>query len=89
VSPVKYELGFYIPEDDILHSHRREDIKTYILYEDSSVVMSQYDSSFGLCGLSAKLHPTFSYFFCIDITRNRDPFLSQALMHLGDNFRTV
>jgi hypothetical protein len=21
---VKYELGFYIPEDDILHSHRRE-----------------------------------------------------------------
>jgi hypothetical protein len=21
VSPVKYELGFYIPEDDILHSH--------------------------------------------------------------------
>jgi hypothetical protein len=24
VSPVRYELGFYIPEDDILHSHRRE-----------------------------------------------------------------
>jgi hypothetical protein len=24
VSPVKYELGFYIPEDDILHSHCRE-----------------------------------------------------------------
>jgi hypothetical protein len=22
VSPVKYEQGFYIPEDDILHSHR-------------------------------------------------------------------
>jgi hypothetical protein len=20
---MKYELGFYIPEDDILHSHRR------------------------------------------------------------------
>jgi hypothetical protein len=27
VSPVKYELGFYIPEDDILHSHRREDLR--------------------------------------------------------------
>jgi hypothetical protein len=26
VIPVKYELGFYIPEDDILHSHRRESI---------------------------------------------------------------
>jgi hypothetical protein len=29
VSPVKYELGFYIPEDDILHSHRCEDHKSY------------------------------------------------------------
>jgi hypothetical protein len=26
VSPVKYELGFYIPEDDILHSYRRENL---------------------------------------------------------------
>jgi hypothetical protein len=25
-----YELGFYIPEDGILHSHRREDLKSYI-----------------------------------------------------------
>jgi hypothetical protein len=24
VSPVRYELGFYIPEDGILHSHCRE-----------------------------------------------------------------
>jgi hypothetical protein len=24
VSPVKYELDFYIPEDGILHSDRRE-----------------------------------------------------------------
>jgi hypothetical protein len=30
VSPVKYELGFYIPEDGILHSHRRENLKSYI-----------------------------------------------------------
>jgi hypothetical protein len=28
---VKYELGFYIPADDILHSHRRENLKSYIL----------------------------------------------------------
>jgi hypothetical protein len=26
---VKYELGFYIPED-ILHSHRHENLKSYI-----------------------------------------------------------
>jgi hypothetical protein len=30
VSPVKYELGFYIPEDDILHSHRRENLKSFM-----------------------------------------------------------
>jgi hypothetical protein len=27
---VKYELGFYIPEDDILHSHRQENLTPYI-----------------------------------------------------------
>jgi hypothetical protein len=29
VYPVKYEQGFYIPEDDILHSHRCEILKSY------------------------------------------------------------
>jgi hypothetical protein len=29
VSPVKYELGFYIPEDGILNSHCRENLKSY------------------------------------------------------------
>jgi hypothetical protein len=29
MSPMRYELGFYIPEDDILHSHRRENLKSY------------------------------------------------------------
>jgi hypothetical protein len=31
MSPVKYELGFYIPEDDILHSHCCENLKSDIL----------------------------------------------------------
>jgi hypothetical protein len=30
VSPVKYEMCFYFPEDDILHSHSCENFKTYI-----------------------------------------------------------
>jgi hypothetical protein len=30
VSPVRYELVFYIPEDHILHSHCRENLKSYI-----------------------------------------------------------
>jgi hypothetical protein len=29
MSSVKYELGSYIPEDGILHSHRRENFKSY------------------------------------------------------------
>jgi hypothetical protein len=29
VFSVKYELVCYIPEDDILHSHGREDLKSY------------------------------------------------------------
>jgi hypothetical protein len=37
VSPVKYELGLYIPEDDILHSHRRENLKSY-----NAVIALQY-----------------------------------------------
>jgi hypothetical protein len=29
MSPVRYELGFYIPEDGILHSHRRKPQNLY------------------------------------------------------------
>jgi hypothetical protein len=31
VSPVKYKLGFYIPEDGIFHSHRRKALKYYTI----------------------------------------------------------
>jgi hypothetical protein len=30
MSPVKYVLGFYIPEDNILHNDRPENFKSYI-----------------------------------------------------------
>jgi hypothetical protein len=30
VFPVKYELGFYIPDDGVLHSHRLENLNSYI-----------------------------------------------------------
>jgi hypothetical protein len=45
VSPVKYELGFYIPEDDILHSHRRENLKSYILRQMFTKVPGETDVS--------------------------------------------
>jgi hypothetical protein len=31
VSPVRYELGFYIPEDGILLSHGRGNLKSHIM----------------------------------------------------------
>jgi hypothetical protein len=31
VSLVRYKLGFYIPEDDILYSHHHENSKSYIV----------------------------------------------------------
>jgi hypothetical protein len=30
MNPVRYELGFYIPENGILYSHRRENLKFVI-----------------------------------------------------------
>jgi hypothetical protein len=49
VSPVRYELGFYIPEDGILHSHRREIFKSYTCNVFGSILRLQeatanYDS---------------------------------------------
>jgi hypothetical protein len=32
MSPVRYELGFFISEDDIPHSHRRENLKSDKFY---------------------------------------------------------
>jgi hypothetical protein len=37
MSPVRYELGFYIAEDDILHSHLHEHLKFYIALTGSAL----------------------------------------------------
>jgi hypothetical protein len=36
--PVRYELGFYIPEDGILHSHRRENLKSFTEISDLKIM---------------------------------------------------
>jgi hypothetical protein len=52
VFAVKYELGFYIPEDGILHSHRREHLKFYIalagraLYQRRNMSPVKYELGF-------------------------------------------
>jgi hypothetical protein len=47
---VRYGLGFYIPEDDILHSHRRENLKSSF---DIELVGSQHEAQ--LTGLIAMM----------------------------------
>jgi hypothetical protein len=42
VSPVKYKLGFYIPEDDILHSRRCENHKSYTTVVNVRSLSSHY-----------------------------------------------
>jgi hypothetical protein len=37
---VKYELGSYIPEDGILHSHRRENLRSYDFRSFFTVALS-------------------------------------------------
>jgi hypothetical protein len=50
VSPVKYELGFYIPEDDILRSHCCESLKCYIArFVATCVFPRQKRFQFPLC----------------------------------------
>jgi hypothetical protein len=44
VSPVKYEQAFYIPED-ILHSHRRENLKSYKYFCISAYCVSAEQNS--------------------------------------------
>jgi hypothetical protein len=43
VSPVKYKLGFYIPEDDILHSHSLENLKSYRVQSVLTMLCSTQD----------------------------------------------
>jgi hypothetical protein len=55
VSPVKYELGFYIPEDDILHSHCRENLRSYLIslvFNDSKMTGSVYTSVIIFVGMT-------------------------------------
>jgi hypothetical protein len=43
VFPVRYELGFYIPEDGSLHTHRRENLKCLLNDDFSNGLYSNLD----------------------------------------------
>jgi hypothetical protein len=60
MSPVRYELGFYIPEDDVLHSHRRDNLKPYTLSDlvkfTENLFCKATSVIFSSRQVSAKLH---------------------------------
>jgi hypothetical protein len=85
VSPVKYEPGFYIPEDDIVHSHRRENLKSYItltgcaLQRRSNVSPVRYELGFYIpkdaildSHRRRPLKPCTPYTFCKPVTLTHD-----------------
>jgi hypothetical protein len=41
--PVKYELGSYSPEDHILHSPRRGNLKSYVVFQESKRNWVEYN----------------------------------------------
>jgi hypothetical protein len=63
VSPVKYELGFYIPEDDILHSHRRENFKSLKFTASSNLSQSPiiFNSTLGRTSLYILCFTVYEY----------------------------
>jgi hypothetical protein len=64
VSPVKYELGLYIPGDAIPHSHRRENLKSYMgmqyVYRAQSSEKT-YDANSGMTEMRAAI---LSWYHC-------------------------
>jgi hypothetical protein len=46
VFPVRYELGFYTPEDDVLHSHRRQILNSYKSLHVTSLLV--FDSMYSI-----------------------------------------
>jgi hypothetical protein len=51
VSPVRYELGFCIPEDDILRSHSHKSVRVLSRRSQSVGTDLQYSSRILLCEL--------------------------------------
>jgi hypothetical protein len=74
VSPVKYELDSYIPDDDILHSHCSDNFKCYLFFpfavRDRESVVSWIRQIFFAV---AQLHRSCSVFPCSRVARYTKP----------------
>jgi hypothetical protein len=98
MSPVRYELGSYILVGDILHSHRRENLKSYIalagwaLYWRRNVSPVRYELGFYILEgdiLHSHRHGNLkSYAASLQIVLNLNMGNPQALLiQRIDNYR--
>jgi hypothetical protein len=78
VSPVKYELGIYIPED-ILQSHRCENLKSY------SVIMRSVIPWAWRQVLKKELHNFCSLANILELSGQREMRETGHAVHMGHN----
>jgi hypothetical protein len=62
------------PEDTILHSHRRENLKSYIVNNEDSVKVLQLGK-----GGYAMLHETLTLSLCVEFEVNHDTVTDHAI----------
>jgi hypothetical protein len=62
MSPVRYKLGFYIPEDGILHSHRRENLNPYVVFRLSAKLLPNLALNFSSGQRFGSVRPLISVF---------------------------
>jgi hypothetical protein len=85
VSSVKYELGFYILEDDILHSHCRVNLKSYELLHCSKNSITIYDPATcercvhtNILFPSIVVHYNQNKLLCLDLMNHSHCWISSA-----------
>jgi hypothetical protein len=76
VFPLRHELGFYTPEDDILHSHRRKNLKSYKgFYIPEDGILNghrrEYLTSYVISRMSVALCHLFFYYRTVSVA-NRE-----------------
>jgi hypothetical protein len=75
VSPVKYELGFYIPEDTILHGHSRENLKSYRIWKVwlrlSMLVFQDFTDRTAFFTVIAHDSPIYSIVTTVTVSTNK------------------
>jgi hypothetical protein len=87
VSPERYELGFYIPEDGILHSHRRhESLKAYFVFP-SCLEFQTMEKSINPVILKTRIFSAFQNILVEDV--NVDQFRTSLLTALAWNLVNI